>query len=61
MARPKNVFSAGDPILAEEINENWIDGKKTIGITGATSTPKWLMEEIKEFIINKKYKLKTAI
>ena len=46
---------------AEEINENWIDGKKTIGITGATSTPKWLMEEIKEFIINKKYKLKTAI
>ncbi len=23
MARPKNVFSAGDPILAEEINENF--------------------------------------
>lgn len=46
---------------AKEIDEKWISGKKTIGITGATSTPKWLMEEVKEYILNKKYKLKTAI
>jgi 4-hydroxy-3-methylbut-2-en-1-yl diphosphate reductase len=30
----------------EEINRSWFEGKKTIGICGATSTPKWLIEKI---------------
>ena len=29
----------------EEINTQWLEGVQTIGICGATSTPKWLMEQ----------------
>lgn len=39
---------------AEEINRHWFDGMDTVGICGATSTPKWLMEECREKIINEK-------
>ena len=35
---------------AAEIDMKWLDGVSTIGICGATSTPKWLMEECKEYI-----------
>jgi 4-hydroxy-3-methylbut-2-enyl diphosphate reductase len=31
---------------AEEINPAWLHNAQSIGICGATSTPKWLMEEI---------------
>jgi len=31
-----------------EINENWFENKKTVGICGATSTPMWLMTKISE-------------
>jgi len=34
----------------EEINRSWFDGKKSAGICGATSTPKWLIEKIYEII-----------
>ncbi|MBO4849765.1 MAG: 4-hydroxy-3-methylbut-2-enyl diphosphate reductase [Prevotella sp.] len=37
---------------AEEINLDWTKGAATVGICGATSTPKWLMEECKSYIIN---------
>ncbi len=37
---------------ASEIDMDWLKGKSTVGICGATSTPKWLMEECKEFIMN---------
>ncbi len=37
---------------AEEIDMAWFDGVKTVGICGATSTPKWLMEKCREFIVN---------
>lgn len=30
-----------------EIDMSWFDGAETVGICGATSTPKWLMEECK--------------
>jgi len=30
----------------KEINESWFDEKDSIGICGATSTPRWLMERI---------------
>ena len=29
----------------DEIQPEWLDGKKSVGICGATSTPKWLMEQ----------------
>ena len=34
----------------EEINSNWMIGIRSVGICGATSTPKWLMEEIAEAV-----------
>lgn len=33
---------------AEELNPEWLAGKTNIGICGATSTPRWLMEQVKE-------------
>ena len=36
----------------EEIDQNLLEGVKSIGICGATSTPKWLMEECKNKILN---------
>lgn len=38
---------------ADEINMDWFSGASTVGICGATSTPKWLMEECRDAI--KKY------
>lgn len=35
-----------------EIKKEWIEGIKTIGICGATSTPKWLMEQCRDRIGN---------
>lgn len=35
---------------AEEIDMRWFENVNTVGICGATSTPKWLMEECREFI-----------
>ena len=36
-----------------EIKEDWFEDVSSVGICGATSTPRWLMEEVAEFI--KKY------
>lgn len=33
---------------AAEIDMAWLDGVETVGICGATSTPKWLMEECRD-------------
>ena len=35
---------------SDEIDPKWLLGVKTVGICGATSTPKWLMEECKQAI-----------
>ena len=40
----KNTYMISSP---EELRREWVDGMDRIGITGATSTPRWLMEEIK--------------
>ena len=37
---------------ASELQREWFDGVESVGICGATSTPKWLMEEIAEAINN---------
>lgn len=34
----------------EEIDAAWLSGINSVGICGATSTPKWLMEQCKEKI-----------
>ncbi|MBQ1828979.1 MAG: 4-hydroxy-3-methylbut-2-enyl diphosphate reductase [Prevotella sp.] len=34
----------------EEIDPTWLDGIQTVGICGATSTPKWLMEQCRDAI-----------
>lgn len=34
-----------------EIDLHWLDGVKTIGICGATSTPKWIMEQCRGHIL----------
>ncbi|MCX6325634.1 MAG: 4-hydroxy-3-methylbut-2-enyl diphosphate reductase [Bacteroidia bacterium] len=36
----------------EEIEKSWFNGKKSVGICGATSTPKWLIENIRDIISN---------
>lgn len=34
-----------------EIDLHWLDGVNTIGICGATSTPKWIMEQCRDHIL----------
>ena len=36
----------------EEIQHEWLHGIETVGVCGATSTPKWLMEQCRDAIIN---------
>jgi 4-hydroxy-3-methylbut-2-enyl diphosphate reductase len=36
----------------DEIDKSWFTGKKSVGICGATSTPKWLIENIRDIISN---------
>ena len=44
-----NSYHVGN---AEEINLDWFANAKTVGICGATSTPKWLMEECRDHILS---------
>ena len=37
----------------DEIDRSWLEGIETIGICGATSTPKWLMEQCRDALQNK--------
>lgn len=43
------TYMIDDP---SEIQTTWFDGVQTVGICGATSTPKWLMENCKTKILN---------
>lgn len=36
----------------DEIAPGQLDGAQSIGVCGATSTPKWLMEEIRTYLVN---------
>ncbi len=36
----------------EEINLNWFSLKDRVGICGATSTPMWLMEQVKSYLLD---------
>lgn len=37
---------------AHEVDPEWFNGVNSVGICGATSTPQWLMEEVKKHIEN---------
>lgn len=45
-ANPRSYFIS----KPEEIDFSWLEGAQRIGITGATSTPQWLMEAVKAYI-----------
>jgi len=34
----------------EEIDPGWFEADDTIGVSGATSTPEWLLEDVAEHI-----------
>ncbi|MCC8146051.1 MAG: 4-hydroxy-3-methylbut-2-enyl diphosphate reductase [Bacteroidales bacterium] len=40
-----NTYLISSP---DDIQPEWLDGIRSVGICGATSTPKWLMEEVAE-------------
>ena len=40
---------------AQELQSEWFEGVGSVGICGATSTPKWLMQDIAEAIQNSKF------
>jgi 4-hydroxy-3-methylbut-2-enyl diphosphate reductase len=35
---------------AHEIEPSWLEGIQSVGICGATSTPRWLMEQCRDAI-----------
>jgi 4-hydroxy-3-methylbut-2-enyl diphosphate reductase len=37
---------------ANDVDANWFNAEETVGICGATSTPMWLMEEVKEKMLS---------
>ena len=46
---PKSYMIEGK----EDIDFKKLEGAESVGICGATSTPKWLMEECRDYILNK--------
>jgi 4-hydroxy-3-methylbut-2-enyl diphosphate reductase len=36
----------------DEIHEQWFSNADSVGVSGATSTPKWLMQQVAEKIKN---------
>lgn len=47
----ESTYMVDDP---SEIRPEWFEGKDSVGICGATSTPKWLMEQCREVIDNER-------
>ena len=47
---------------ASEIDPAWFEGAATVGICGATSTPKWLMQDVADAIgnINSEFKIQNS-
>jgi len=48
-ANPRTYFIED----VSELKDEWFDGVETVGISGATSTPQWFMEEVKKVISDK--------
>jgi 4-hydroxy-3-methylbut-2-enyl diphosphate reductase len=43
---PRSYFIENE----EEIDKDWLQPGDRVGICGATSTPMWLMEQVKSFV-----------
>ena len=41
-------------ITSKILRHEWLEGAESIGISGATSTPRWLMEEVAEQLRNRR-------
>ncbi len=54
-ANPRTYFIENE----SELDDSWFDGVERVGISGATSTPHWLMERVKSSI-DKRYTAKGA-
>lgn len=50
-ANPRTYFVES----LEEIDPAWLEGAENVGISGATSTPQWYMEEVRESLLNTDY------
>jgi 4-hydroxy-3-methylbut-2-enyl diphosphate reductase len=44
----------------QELHTKWFEGLETVGITGATSTPQWLMEKVKARIEDMKENIQSV-
>ena len=44
---PKTYFISS----VDEIDLNWFKGNEHVGISGATSTPRWLIEQVKNYLL----------
>lgn len=44
----KRTYFVTEP---RDVEETWFAGAESIGITGATSTPGWLLEQMREFLV----------
>lgn len=42
---------------ASELQAEWLAGASTVGICGATSTPKWLMQRVADYIEDSRFKI----
>ena len=36
----------------DEIEQNWLTGNGSIGVSGATSTPQWQLEKVRQYLLN---------
>ena len=45
---------------ASELQAEWLEGASTVGICGATSTPKWLMQKVADYIEDSKFKMQNS-
>jgi len=48
-ANPRSYFIE----RVDELNAEWLTGAERVGISGATSTPMWLMENIRDAVLMK--------
>ncbi len=52
-----NICQSANPNIhfiesIEEISGEWFEGVSSVGITGATSTPQWYLNEVKDYIVS---------
>lgn len=45
-----NTYKIEEP---SEIEPTWLEGVESVGICGATSTPRWLMEQVRDYLLER--------